>query len=90
MPDKESTVHLKDHEQAKLENPFAPKLKETKERRKEKEKEKEKVRASKVWDPSFEASDAIEEGSAVSLVNSTATSTSTRQKLDEKRLTLSY
>jgi hypothetical protein len=64
VPEKESFIHIKDRERAKLDNPFnAGKLKELEPRRKGKKDE--------VWASSYEVCDGIEERSAASMVQTT-------------------
>jgi hypothetical protein len=65
VPEEESTIHLKDRERAKLDNPFnAGKLKELEPQRTSKKEH--------VWAPTYEVCDGIEEGSAASMVQPAA------------------
>jgi hypothetical protein len=64
VPEKKSSIHIKDFERAELDNPFnAGKLKQLETRCKSKKDE--------VWAPSYEICDGIKEGSAASKVQLT-------------------
>jgi hypothetical protein len=76
VPDKDSSILLKDCERTKLDNPFNLRMKVSADKHKEKEKEKEK--ASAVWEPTYETWDEIQEGSSASLM---AASTKLRLKV---------
>ena len=65
VPETESTIHLKDRERAKLDNPFnAGKLKEL--------EPKPKSKKELAWAPAYEVCDGIEEGSAAAMVQPAA------------------